>query len=125
MVVEVISVGTELLLGNIVNTNAQYLAGQCAQLGLSMYHQTTIGDNESRLSEALTQALDRSDVVILTGGLGPTEDDLTKETCAKVMGLKLILRTIFTPVLQIITGSRLLFRREPLFWIMTMGRRLD
>ena len=90
MVVEVISEGTELRLGNIVNTNAQYLAGQCAQLGLSMYHQTTIGDNESRLSEALTQALDRSDVVILTGGLGPTEDDLTKETCAKVMGLKLV-----------------------------------
>ncbi len=86
MVVELISVGTELLLGNIVNTNTQYLAEKCALLGLSMYHQVTVGDNKERLSEALKTALNRSDVVILTGGLGPTEDDLTKEVCAEVMG---------------------------------------
>ena len=78
MVVELISVGTELLLGNIVNTNTQYLAEQCALLGLSMYHQVTVWDNRERLAEAVRIALGRYDVVILTGGLGPTEDDLTK-----------------------------------------------
>lgn len=87
MVVELISVGTELLLGNIVNTNAQYLAEKCALLGLSMYNQSVVGDNPARLADTIKTALDRSDVVILTGGLGPTEDDLTKEVCAEVMGL--------------------------------------
>lgn len=91
MVVELISVGTELLLGNIVNTNTQYLAEKCALLGLSMYHQVTVGDNRERLSEALQTALKRADVLILTGGLGPTEDDLTKEVCAEVMGFELAL----------------------------------
>ncbi|MGC6177997.1 competence/damage-inducible protein A [Lacrimispora sp. 38-1] len=89
MVVELISVGTEILLGNIVNTNTQYLAEKCALLGLSMYHQVTVGDNRERLSAAIETALNRSDVVILTGGLGPTEDDLTKEVCAEVMGFEL------------------------------------
>lgn len=90
MVVELVSVGTELLLGNIVNTNARYLSEKCAMLGLSVYYQTTVGDNEERLAEVIKTALNRSDIVILNGGLGPTEDDLTKETCAKVMGLPLI-----------------------------------
>ncbi len=90
MVVELISVGTELLLGNTVNTNAAYLSEKCALLGLSLYYQTVVGDNEDRLSGALKTALDRSDVVILTGGLGPTQDDLTKETAAKVLGKKLL-----------------------------------
>ncbi len=89
MTAELISVGTEILMGNIVNTNAQYLAAQCAGLGLSMYHQIVVGDNEVRLSEALRTALGRADVVILSGGLGPTEDDLTRETCAKVMEMPL------------------------------------
>lgn len=89
MTAELISVGTEILMGNIVNTNAQYLAAQCAGLGLSMYHQTVVGDNEERLAEALRAALGRADVVILSGGLGPTEDDLTRETCAKVMEMPL------------------------------------
>ena len=89
MIVELVSVGTELLLGNIVNTNTQFLAEQCAALGLSMYHQVTVGDNEERLAEVVRTALKRSDIVIFTGGLGPTEDDLTKEVCAKVMGLPL------------------------------------
>lgn len=89
MVVEVVSVGTELLLGNIVNTNAQFLAEKCALLGLSMYNQTVVGDNRERLSYAIRTALKRSDIVILTGGLGPTEDDLTKEVCAEVMGVPL------------------------------------
>ena len=86
MVVELISVGTELLLGNIVNTNTQFLAEKCALLGLTMYHQ----DNHDRLAEVIRTALKRSDVIILTGGLGPTEDDLTKEVCAEVMGFPLV-----------------------------------
>ena len=90
MVVELISVGTELLLGNIVNTNAAYLSEKCAQLGLSLYYQTVVGDNEERLAETLKTAVDRSDVVILSGGLGPTKDDLTKEVTAKVMGRELV-----------------------------------
>ena len=91
MTAEIISVGTELLLGNIVNTNAQYLAEKCAGLGLSMYYQSVVGDNEERMTESFRQALSRSDILILTGGLGPTEDDMTKEVCAKVMGRTLYL----------------------------------
>ncbi len=90
MVVELVSVETELLLGNIVNTNARYLSEKCAMLGLNVYYQTTVGDNEERLSEVIRTALNRSDIVVLNGGLGPTEEDLTKETCAKVMGLPLV-----------------------------------
>ena len=90
MTVELICVGTELLLGNIVNTNAAYLAEKCAGLGLSCYYQSVVGDNEQRLSETLQAAVKRSDIVILSGGLGPTEDDLTKETAAKVMGRELV-----------------------------------
>ena len=89
MVCELISVGTELLLGNIVNTNTQFLAEKCALLGLSMYHQVTVGDNRERLTQVIRTALYRSDIVILTGGLGPTEDDLTKEVCAEVIGFSL------------------------------------
>lgn len=91
MTVELISVGTELLLGNIVNTNAAYLSEKCADLGLSCFYQSVVGDNEERLSAVLKVALERSDIVILSGGLGPTEDDLTKEVSAKVMGRKLFM----------------------------------
>ena len=90
MIVELISVGTEILLGNIVNTNAAYLSEKCAQLGLSLYYQTVVGDNPDRLEETLRLALNRSDVVILGGGLGPTQDDLTKEVTAKVFGKNLV-----------------------------------
>lgn len=90
MTVELICVGTELLLGNIVNTNAAYLAEKCAALGLSCYFQTVVGDNAERLTLVLDTALKRSDIVILSGGLGPTEDDLTKETAAKVCGRRLV-----------------------------------
>ena len=89
MTVEIICVGTELLLGNIVNTNAAYLAEQCAALGLSCYFQSVVGDNEERLTQVLSCAAERSDVIILSGGLGPTEDDLTKEVAAKVCGREL------------------------------------
>lgn len=91
MTVEIIAVGTEILLGNIVNTNAAYLAEKCAVLGLSCYHQDVVGDNEERLSETLKLALSRSDIVLLSGGLGPTQDDLTKEAAAKVLGKELYL----------------------------------
>lgn len=90
MVVELVSVGTELLLGNITNTNASYLAEKCAGLGLSLFYQTVVGDNVERLSQTLQTALSRADVVIMTGGLGPTTDDLTKETAAQVMGKNLL-----------------------------------
>ncbi|HJA30120.1 MAG: competence/damage-inducible protein A [Clostridiales bacterium] len=90
MTVELISVGTEILLGNIVNTNAAWLAGQCAALGLSCYYQSVVGDNQERLRETLKTALERSDAVILSGGLGPTTDDLTKETAAEAMGMPLV-----------------------------------
>lgn len=90
MIVELLSVGTELLLGNIVNTNAAYLSEQCAALGLSVYYQTVVGDNPKRLKDAIKCALGRSDIVIMTGGLGPTKDDLTKETAAKLAGLELV-----------------------------------
>lgn len=91
MTIELISVGTELLLGNIVNTNAAYLAEKCAGLGLACYFQTVVGDNRERLSLVLKTALERSDVIILSGGLGPTEDDLTKEVAAKVCGKQLVM----------------------------------
>lgn len=91
MTVEIISVGTEILLGNIVNTNAAYLAEKCAGLGLSCYYQDVVGDNEERLSEMIKTALSRSDILLLSGGLGPTQDDLTKEAAAKVMGRNLYL----------------------------------
>lgn len=90
MVVELISVGTEILLGDIVNTNAAYLSKQCAALGLNMYAQSVVGDNDERLKELFEEAFKRSDVVILTGGLGPTEDDLTKETVCRAMGVELV-----------------------------------
>ncbi|MDL2219972.1 competence/damage-inducible protein A, partial [Ruminococcaceae bacterium OttesenSCG-928-O06] len=83
---EIISVGTELLLGDIVNTNAQYLAQQLAGLGYSVFFQTVVGDNPARLRSLVLQAKERSDVLVFTGGLGPTEDDLTKEVVAEAFG---------------------------------------
>lgn len=91
MTVELICVGTELLLGNIVNTNAAYLSEKFAGLGLTCYFQSVVGDNAERLSMVLKTAMDRSDMIVLCGGLGPTEDDLTKETAAEVCGRKLVL----------------------------------
>ncbi len=91
MTAEIICVGTEILLGNIVNTNAAYLAEQLAGLGISCYYQTVVGDNGERLLETLELAAKRSEVIILSGGLGPTQDDLTKETVAKFCGKKLLM----------------------------------
>jgi nicotinamide-nucleotide amidase len=88
---ELISVGTELLMGNILNTNAQYISQKLADLGINCYLQTTVGDNPARLEGAVHGALSRADIVILTGGLGPTCDDLTKETVSEAFHKKLVL----------------------------------
>ena len=106
MVVELISVGTELLLGNIVNTNAAYLAEQCAACGLSCFYQTVVGDNEERLQETVKAGLKRSDILILTGGLGPTDDDLTKEVVAKAMKKKLVEDTKAREMIQTYFDNR-------------------
>lgn len=87
MVAEILSVGTELLLGQIVNTDAQFLSRRLSAMGITVYRHVTVGDNPGRVQEAIRQALTRSDLVITTGGLGPTEDDLTKEMVAEVFGL--------------------------------------
>lgn len=88
---ELISVGTEILLGDILNTNVQYLSKALASLGIGVTHHSTVGDNKQRLLDTLETAFTRCDAVILTGGLGPTPDDLTKETCAEYFGKELYL----------------------------------
>lgn len=90
MKAEIIAIGTEILLGDIVNSNAQYLGQEMAALGIDMYYQQVVGDNEKRIIHAFDEAYSRSDIVITTGGLGPTEDDLTKEVAAKYFNKKLI-----------------------------------
>jgi len=88
---EILAVGTELLMGQIVNTNAQYISSRLPDIGINVYYHSVVGDNPVRLRECLKLALQRSDIVIMTGGLGPTQDDLTKETAAQLMGRKLVL----------------------------------
>ncbi len=89
MTAEIICVGTELLLGNVVNSNATFLSAELSALGINVFHHVVVGDNHLRLEEELKRALLRSDIIITTGGLGPTYDDMTKETAAKVMGLSM------------------------------------
>lgn len=91
MKAEILAVGTEILLGDIVNTNSHYLSKRLADLGISVYHQSVVGDNEERLFNAYELAFSRTDIVIATGGLGPTKDDLTKEIGAKYFDKKLVL----------------------------------
>lgn len=90
MIAEIVSVGTELLMGQICNTDAQYIAQRLAPLGFSVYYHSTVGDNPERLIALVRQALGRADIVFFTGGLGPTDDDLTKETVATAMNLRLV-----------------------------------
>lgn len=90
MKAEILCVGTELLLGDIVNTNAAYIARELARIGIELYHQTVVGDNHERLKRALNEAFDRADLVVTTGGLGPTFDDVTKETVAAYFGKKMV-----------------------------------
>src|SRR6266851_2621840 len=84
---ELLSIGTELLLGTIVDTNSAYLAGRLAGLGIDLLHMSTVGDNLGRATVTVRRALDRSDLVICTGGLGPTEDDLTREAIVAMPGV--------------------------------------
>ncbi|WP_270172525.1 competence/damage-inducible protein A [Paenibacillus sp. SYP-B4298] len=91
MKAEIIAVGTELLLGQIVNTNAQYISQGLADLGIDVYYQTVVGDNHLRLQEAIRIARGRADLILMTGGLGPTQDDLTKDALAELLGRRLIL----------------------------------
>src|SRR5690554_1207117 len=86
---EIIGIGSELLLGQIVNSDAQFLSQQLSYLGIDVYWHTAVGDNPGRIMESLRLATERSDIIITTGGLGPTMDDLSKETVAKFLGLKL------------------------------------
>ena len=88
---EIIAVGTEILLGDIVNTNSQFLAKRLADFGISVFHQSVVGDNPKRLKTELSEAFKRCDLIITTGGLGPTSDDLTKETGAEFFNKNLIL----------------------------------
>lgn len=91
MIAEILCVGTELLMGQVLNTNAQFLSRRLSALGVSQYHQTVVGDNAQRLEDAYRLALSRADVVITSGGLGPTVDDITKRVAAKVAGKELVL----------------------------------
>ena len=88
---EIIAVGSELLLGQIVNTNAQFISQNLSDLGINVYYHTVVGDNRNRFMEALNIASKRADLIITTGGLGPTMDDLTKETIADFLGFELVL----------------------------------
>ena len=83
MKAEILCVGTELLLGDIINTNAPYIAKELANIGIDVYYQSVVGDNNDRLKTSLNLAFSRADIVLMTGGLGPTYDDLTKETVAE------------------------------------------
>jgi len=91
MTAEILSVGTELLLGNIVDTNAAFLSRELAGLGVSVFRKTTVGDNHKRLFAALENAFSSADLVIISGGLGPTQDDITKAVAAEYFGQKLVL----------------------------------
>lgn len=91
MIAELLCIGTELLMGQVLNTNAQFLSRRLSALGIDQYHQTVVGDNPHRLEEAYRTALRRADVVITTGGLGPTVDDITKRVAAQVAGQALVL----------------------------------
>src|SRR4051794_4025499 len=86
MKAEILSIGTEILLGEITDTNAQFIASRLPPLGIDLYFKAVVGDNMERLSETIGRALERSDIVICTGGLGPTEDDLTREAICAVVG---------------------------------------
>ncbi len=117
MQAEIITVGTELLLGQIVDSNAAYLAQQLNAIGLSVFYKTTVGDNAARLKWVLEQAHSRSQVVITTGGIGPTEDDLSREMVAEATGRKLV----FQP--QLMNQIEQIFRSRGFVNISTNNRK--
>ena len=103
---EVVAVGTELLLGQIVDTNSSWIGEQLALAGIDSYYQTKVGDNWDRIAAALRLALSRSDAVIVCGGLGPTQDDITREVIAEVMGAELVEDPEAVETLMNMFGSR-------------------
>ncbi len=115
MISEILCVGTELLLGDIVNTNAAYIARELAVMGFSSYRQSVVGDNPDRLREAVLDSLSRADVVVMTGGLGPTYDDITKTAAAEIFGRKMIfsdevreeIEEYFTKIGRVMTENNL------------------
>lgn len=121
MIAEIVSVGTELLMGQVVNTDAQFIARHLAPLGYQAFYQVTVGDNPTRLTGAVREALARADVVLFTGGLGPTDDDLTKETVAAALNIPLDpvpeeearLRAYFTSIGREMTPNNLKQARFP------------
>ena len=113
MKAEIIAVGTEILTGQIVNTNAQFLSEKLAEIGVDVYFQTAVGDNEARLLSLLEIASQRSSLVILTGGLGPTEDDLTKQTLAKFLGKTLVFDPQAQTKLDVFFAQRPDYARTP------------
>ena len=113
MKAEIIAVGTEILTGQIVNTNAQFLSEKLAEIGVDVYFQTAVGDNEARLLSLLEIASQRSNLVILTGGLGPTKDDLTKQTLAKFLGKNLEFNPQAQEKLDIFFAQRPDYARTP------------
>lgn len=106
MIVELIAIGSELLLGQMVDTNTAWLAGELAAIGAECYHMTTVGDNHERIVAALGLALQRSDAVVTTGGLGPTQDDVTREAVAEVMGANLVANAELAEVVRERFASR-------------------
>jgi nicotinamide-nucleotide amidase len=106
MQAEIVVIGTELLLGQIIDTNAAYLAQQLSSIGVNLYYKSTVGDNKVRLVEVLQMATNRSDIVITTGGIGPTLDDLTRESIAEVLGVPLELQPHLLVQIKGMMGNR-------------------
>jgi nicotinamide-nucleotide amidase len=106
MQAEIVVIGTELLLGQIIDTNAAYLAQQLSSIGVDLYYKSTVGDNKGRIVEVLKLATGRSDIVITTGGIGPTLDDMTRESVAEVVGVPLELRPHLLEQIKRMMGSR-------------------
>lgn len=110
---EIVCIGTELLLGHIVNTNTSFLSQKLAEAGIDVYHHIAVGDNHSRLAAAFRQALSRADIVVTSGGLGPTVDDITTETLASFIGQKLVLnKTILGDVKEYFRSKKVKFPKE-------------
>ncbi|MHB1319746.1 MAG: molybdopterin-binding protein, partial [Anaerolineae bacterium] len=106
MQAEIVTIGTELLLGEIVDTNSAWIAQQLTTIGLNLFYTTTVGDNLGRITEVLRRALDRADVVITTGGVGPTVDDMTREGVAAATGRELYTDESLLEEIRAVLGSR-------------------
>lgn len=102
---EIIAVGTELLLGQIVDTNSAHMAQQLTTIGLDLHYKSTVGDNLERIKSTLRNAMGRSDFIITTGGIGPTLDDLTREAVAEVLGRPLVFNQALFDICGINWGS--------------------